>query len=114
DAQRGAVIKEAKNIEFHNVRITTKEGSSLIAENVKDLTIDGVKTLKPIAGKPVIDLNNVEDVFVYNCYPVRGTEVFLALKGKQTQQITMKGNNFKYAQKALVKDDAITESIAVD
>ena len=63
DAQKGATIKEAKNIEFHNVRITTKEGSSVIGENIDGLVIDGVRTFRPITGKPAIDLNNVQNVF---------------------------------------------------
>ena len=57
DAQRGVTIKEAKNIGFHNVTITTTEGSTLVAENVSGLTIDNIKTMKPIAGKPLMDMN---------------------------------------------------------
>jgi polygalacturonase len=114
DAKRGATIKEAKNIEFHNVRITTTEGSAIDAEIVTGLTIDGVKTLRPIAGKPAINLNNVEDVFIYNCYPVRGTDVFLNLKGSKTKQVILKGNNFKNAQKGLVKEDSVSENVVVE
>src|SRR5688500_17555249 len=38
DAEQGAVIRQARGIEFHNVRITTKTGSALATENVSDLT----------------------------------------------------------------------------
>ncbi|MEI6945931.1 glycoside hydrolase family 28 protein [Paraflavisolibacter sp. H34] len=114
DAQTGATIKRAKNIEFHNVRINTKVGSSLVAENVKRLEINGLRTLSPIADKPVIALTDVEDVFVHNCNPVQGTGTFLSLKGKGTSQVTLKSNNFKYAQKPVVKDEAVTEAVAVD
>ena len=114
DAKTGATIKEAKNIEFHNVRITTEMGSAIDAENVTGLTIDGVKTLKPIAGKPAITLNNVEDVFMYNCYPVKGTDVFLNVKGSKTKSVTLKGNNFKNAVKGFVKEDEVGERIEVD
>lgn len=114
DAQTGATIKEAKNIEFHNVRITTKEGSAIIAENVSGLTIDNVKTLNPITGKPAIDLNNVQDVFLYNCNPVKGTDVFLQLKGANTKEITIKGNNFKNALKPLVKEGSVAENVIVE
>ncbi|GAA4736264.1 glycoside hydrolase family 28 protein [Flavisolibacter ginsenosidimutans] len=114
DAQTGAVIKEAKNIELHNVRITTQQGSSINAENVSDLTIDGVKTLKPIAGKPVIDLVNVQNVFLYNCNPVKGTETFLNVRGDKTKTILLKNNNFMYASKPLVKDSNVQEDIKVE
>jgi polygalacturonase len=114
DAETGATIKEARNIEFHNVRITTAKGSSIIAENVKHLEIDGVKTLRPFAGTPVVSINNTEDVFVHNCWPVAGTDVFLQLKGKDTKDVTVKGNNFKYVKNAIAKEDAVTESVVVD
>lgn len=114
DAQTGANIKEARNIEFHNVRITTKQGSSIKAENIKQLEVDGVKTLKPLAGTPVITLNNTENVFLRNCWPVEGTDVFLNLQGKETKNITVKGNNFKYAKTPMQKDASVTETITVE
>ena len=114
DAQTGATIKEGKNIECHNVRITTKAGSAIIAENVNGLTIDNVKTLQPITGKPAIDLNNVQDVFIYNCNPVKGTDVFLQLKGVNTKEITLKGNNFKNASKPLLKDESVIEKVTIE
>lgn len=109
DAKTGATIKEAKNIAFHNVRITTKEGSSIIAENVQQLEIDGVKTLNPISGTPVISLNNTTDVFMHNCSPVAGTDTFMQLKGKGTRSITVKGNNFRHAKNPMLKEDGIEE-----
>jgi len=114
DAESGATIKEARNIEFHNVRITTKKGSSIVAENVKQLEIDGVKTLRPFAGTPVISLNNTQDVFVHDCSPVSGTDVFVELKGKDTKDVTIKGNNFKYVKSAMTKEDAVKENVVVD
>jgi polygalacturonase len=114
DAQKGANIKEANGIEFHNVRITTKEGSSITAENVKGLVIDGVKTLNPIASKPTIDLKNVQDVFVYNAFVDKQTPVYLRVSGNKTKNIVLKNNNFLYAQKPLVKEEDVAETIAVD
>jgi polygalacturonase len=113
DAKTGAVIRNASHISFHNVRITTKEGSSIIAENVSNLTINGVHTLKPLAA-PAITLTNTKDVFVYNCFPLKGTNVFLNVKGSQTSQVTLKGNNFKYVVQPVVKDGSIAEDIAID
>jgi Glycosyl hydrolases family 28 len=114
DAQSGATIKEASNIEFHNVRITTKDGSSLIAENVRGLVIDAVKTLNPINSRPTIDLKNVQDVFVYNCNVDRETSVFLHVGGDKTKNILLKNNRFNYVLKPLVKDNDVAEAIAVE
>ncbi len=113
EAQTGATIKEAKNIEFHNVRITTKQGPSIIGENIRALTIDGLKTLAP-NDKPTIDLTNVQNLFLYNCNVMLPTPVFLSLKGEKTKNITIKNNNFQYALKALSKDVSVQENIAVE
>jgi polygalacturonase len=114
EATTGATIKEAKNIEFHNVRITTETGSSLIAENVTNLTVDNLKTLKPIQGKPIIDLNNVQQVFIYNCNLQSQAETFLTVKGEKTKGVTLKNNNLSYALKPLVKGDEVSEKIVVE
>jgi polygalacturonase len=114
DAKTGATIMEASNISFHNVRITTQQGSSLVAENVSHLTIDNFKTLKPLASKSVIDLNNVQQVFVYNCNVQSSTPVFLTVRGDKTKGVTLKNNNLSYALKPLVKEDAIAERIEVN
>jgi len=114
DAQKGAVIKEAKNIEFHNVRITTTEGSSIMGENINGLIIDGVRTFRPIVGKPAIDLNNVQDVFLYNCNPISGTDVFLQVRGEKTKSVLLKNNNFVNVLKPVVKDATVQEVIRVE
>ncbi|MDB5193642.1 MAG: glycoside hydrolase family 28 protein [Segetibacter sp.] len=112
-AKTGATIKEARNIEIHNVRITTETGSSLNAENVSNLTINNFKTLKPVSGVSNITLNNVQQVFLYNNNLETPTQVFLTVKGDKTKGVTMKNNNLGAALKALVKGDEVEERIEV-
>ncbi|HEY1113063.1 MAG TPA: glycoside hydrolase family 28 protein [Chitinophagaceae bacterium] len=114
EAQTGALIKEAKNIEFHKVRINTKQGPALVAENVTDLEVDGIKTLTPIAGVPVVSLQNVKGLFLYNSSAAPGTDTFLQLKGKETRNIVVKYNNFTNVPKPLVKDAEVEEAISMN
>jgi polygalacturonase len=114
DAKTGATIKEASNIEFHNVRITTETGSALNAENVSNLTINNFKTLRPVSGASTITLNNVQQVFLYNNNLQIPTPVFLTVKGGKTKGVTMKNNNLSAALKAVVKGDEVAERIEVD
>ncbi|HEY1021205.1 MAG TPA: glycoside hydrolase family 28 protein [Flavisolibacter sp.] len=111
EAQQGAIIKDAKNIEFHNVRITTKEGSSLVAENVDGLTVNGFKTLNPVNGKPTITLTNVQNAFLYNNNPVKNTHVFLQVKGGKTSGVQLRNNNFVHVAKPVVKEEEVKEVI---
>jgi polygalacturonase len=113
-AESGIVIKKAKNIELHNITVTTTKGPAVSVENVDGLELDGVKTMKPITGVSAIVLNDVQNVFVHSCWPVIGTETFLQLKGKQTKGIVVKNNNFINATKPLVKADDVNEVVNVD
>jgi polygalacturonase len=114
DAQTGILMKEAKNIELHKVRVNVKQGSALVAENVKDMEIDGVKTLTPLVGVPVVSLQNVQGLYLYNCSPVIGTDQFLQLKGKDTKNITVKYNNFNHVQKPIIKDVEVAEAVSMN
>ena len=114
DAQTGITIREAKNIELHNVRVTTQQGPAIIAEQVKDLTVEGVKTLKPLAGVPLLSFTNVQNLLLYNCAPVAGTDIFLLLKGKDSRGIQVKNNFLKHVQQPIKKDDDITENISME
>ncbi len=112
--ENGIVIKKAKNIEFHNVTVTTTKGPSVTADNVDGLELDGIKTMKPIAGIPAVVLTDVQNMFMHSCWPVTGTETFLQLKGKQTKNIVVKNNNFINVAKPLVKADDVVEVVNID
>ncbi len=114
DAQKGASIKEASGIEFHNVRITAKEGSALKAENVNGLVIDGVRALSPIVDGAPIDLKNVQKVYVYNCNVDRESGLFLHVSGDKTSKVVIKNNNLQYVMRPLLKGSDVREEIKVE
>jgi Glycosyl hydrolases family 28 len=92
EAETGIVIKNAKDIELHNVRVNTKTGSALQADKVERLDIDGLVSAKPIVDVPLIKLNNVQDVLVRNCWPFAGTKIFATINGAETKNVKL-GNN---------------------
>lgn len=114
ETETGIIMKNAENIELHNVRINTGKGSSLVAENVKDLIIDGVRNLKPIVGVATVLLMDVQNAFIYNNSPIAGTDSYVELKGGNTKEINFKGNNFKFVKQALIKSKEVDQLIAVD
>jgi hypothetical protein len=114
DAQTGITIREAKNIAFHQVRVTTKQGPALTAENLTGLEVDGLKTFNPIKDIPMLSLVNVQDAYIHNCLPVSGTDLFISAKGKDTRDIVIKNNQLKFVQRPLLKEATITENITVE
>ena len=109
-AKTGFTIKEAKNIEFHNVQVNTASGPAISAENVNNLEIEGVKTYTPQVGVPVVHLTNVDDAFVYNSFPRPGTEIFLKLSGEKTKNIALEGNNFRHVKTPVLKEKEVTQT----
>ncbi len=92
EAETGIVIKNAKDIELHNVRVNTKTGSALQAEKTERLDVDALLSAKPIAGVPIIKLLNVQDVLIRNCWPFKGTSTFAEIKGADTKNVKMSNN----------------------
>ncbi len=92
EAETGIVIKNAKDIELHNVRVNTKNGSALIAEKVERLDVDGLLSARPVAGMPLIKLNNVQDVLLRNCWLFNGTKIFAAINGADTKNVKLANN----------------------
>ena len=92
ETETGIVMKNAKDIELHNVRVNTKTGSALEAEKVERLDIDGLLNAKPIADMPLIKLTNVQDVMLRNCWPFKGTKIFATINGTETKNVKLSNN----------------------
>jgi hypothetical protein len=92
EAETGIVIKNAKDIELHNVRVNTKTGSAITVDKTQRLDIDGLTSAKPITDVPLIKLNNVQDVLLRNCWPFNGTKIFAAINGAETKNVKLLNN----------------------
>jgi len=88
-AEEGFTGETATNIRFHNIDFTTKKGASIKFENSKNLILDNVRSAAPLTGQAVIDLNNMENVFITNNFPLVKTDVF----SKITNSNVLWGNN---------------------
>jgi polygalacturonase len=94
NAKTGFTIKDAKNIEFHNVQVNVEQGPGLHAEKTENLEISGFKTLHPLADIPFIDVNNVQNLQLYNCFPLAGMNPFIKISGKSSKNVMIQNNNF--------------------
>jgi hypothetical protein len=103
ETKTGFTLKDAKDIEFHNVTVNTESGPVITATTTEGLEIDGVKTTKPHARTPVIDLGKVKRVFVRGCTAVPETETFLRVDENSVDEIALEGNNLKAAKTAVEK-----------
>lgn len=95
EAERGITIKNANDIQLHNVRVNTKQGSALKVYNTQRLLISGFENAKPLQDKPVIVLNNTKNVLVQQSWPFDGAGKYLEISGEHTRNINLKDNLFK-------------------
>ena len=109
-SDKGFTIKDAEDIEFHNVRVDTKSGPVIQAENTKYLEIDGVKTNTPHESVPLIDLLNVENAFIHDCYQSRETDWLLKLDGENTKDINLGNNNLTHIKTTFIKTEQVHEA----
>ncbi len=92
EAETGIMMKNATDIELHNVRVNTKKGAALQVENVKRLTIDALLSAKPVTNVPLFKLTNVQDVLVHNCRPFGSTKIFAEIKGGDSKKVIWSNN----------------------
>jgi len=114
DAQTGITIKEAKDIELHQVSVTTQQGPAVSATRVSGLELDGLQIPRPLTGTPAVAFANVADAFIHGCHPVSGTTVFLKASGAGTKGIVLRSNAFERTAKPVEKDTDVTEAITID
>jgi len=114
DAKKGFECINVNNLEFHNLTINAENGPVLQAENIRNLEIEGVKTLAPSHKTPTILLKNVSNVFVHNANPLPGTGNYLNISGKQSENIVVSGNNFHNVKTAVTTSSDVPKGAVLE
>ena len=102
DAETGFKITDARDVSFQHVTVNTTKGPALVADKTIGLDLSGFTMLKPLAKTPVIDLFDVQQVFIHGCIAPPGTTAFVRVQEKFATELTLEGNNFKAAKDALI------------
>ncbi len=111
DAARGFSCHNARELRLHDVRIESSEGPALSAKNVASLEINGFYSSSPHTGTAVIELDQVEDVFVHGCYASRGTSRFLKVSGNRSSNIMLRANNLGHVPQRVVLAEGLNPAI---
>lgn len=86
----GLETSPIEKVRFEQMTITSKKG--VIVKNAKDLTFDAVKITS--AESPVFDLANANEVRISNCLANEGLSPFLRLQGRESGQIEIESCDF--------------------
>ncbi|MFV0521688.1 MAG: glycoside hydrolase family 28 protein [Mangrovibacterium sp.] len=83
EAKTGFHAELGNDIEFHNVDIATEKGASLTVRNCKRVVLDDVRSKNPHQDSYVIEVEDTENVFLWNNYPRVATPRYI--KGDSSQ-----------------------------
>lgn len=89
-AEEGFTAKTATNIQFHNVDLAVKKGASFAFTDCKDIVLDNIRSKAPLKDQPIVELTNVKNGFINNCFQITPADVF----AKITDSEVIWGNNF--------------------
>ncbi len=93
-AEKGFEVLNAKDLSFHDIRISNQDGSLLSAENVSGLVLDFVKTSTDSQENSAVLLTDCSNVFVNNSMASAGAGAFLTVKGSKSSDIVLGFNDF--------------------
>ncbi len=110
----GVSIKDGKRIELHDVTINASLGAAIEIESSSDIEIDGFKTYDHQEGRPSIELNDVENVFIRDSRATEETDVFLKVSGENSKSIFMTDNFLNSAEVPVQVAPEVKESIILE
>jgi polygalacturonase len=90
--RRGLTGAYTDGLELHNVQLNVESGPAFQMTHSVNLEFDDVSTRKPIAGTPVIRLEDTPGAVVRNSRAYPGTGVFLSTPDGELKNVVFEGN----------------------
>jgi polygalacturonase len=90
--RRGLTGAYTNDLELHNVQLNVESGPAFQMTHSTNLEFDDVSTRKPIAGTPVIRLEDTPGAVVRNSRAYPGTSVFLSTPEGELKGVVFEGN----------------------
>ena len=98
----GLYCRHADGIRISNCEIRSTRPDArpaLVFDEVADLTIERFSVDRSQGARPIIDFMNVQKAIVRDCTAPPGTDVYLGVKGSQSQKISLQDSDLKQAKR---------------
>jgi polygalacturonase len=109
-AEIGAACTNAVGLVLDTMTINAQKGPALTADSVSEMEIYRVTTRKPLAGTPVVRLQNVNNAVVQSCTAAQGTDTFLEVSGSANKDISLFANRLSRAAREVAFVEGAAES----
>jgi polygalacturonase len=97
----GFVCDHSSDVELHQVRVGAESGSAFVFDLVDGLELDGVTSMAPLPGNPVLDLKECRRVWLHGSRAAPGTNVFLRVTGAEAGSLHLADNDLSAAKVAV-------------
>jgi polygalacturonase len=96
--------------DVHLATDSPDERPALVAEEVTDLDLMGIRGHPTSGDRAVVHLTNARRVFIHGTRALPGTGAFLRLGGDKTEKVHVLGNDLSEARLAFALDDNVDKS----
>ncbi|WBL23393.1 glycoside hydrolase family 28 protein [Zunongwangia sp. HRR-M8] len=112
-SEEGFYISVTKNVEFHDVSVTTKMGPSFEFLNSENIVLDNIESENPLKNTPVIKIENIKNIVVRNTAMFMPFDLFLSVSGEKTKNVYLSGNILPKANKISEMGKEISNNVII-
>jgi hypothetical protein len=112
----GFFCRHVEDIKFQNVKLETSTPDhrhAIVFDDVEQAVIESFDAPYTAGAAGVISLNDSRHVYIRNCQPPTGTELFLDVRGSRTKNILLSANDLSGVKNIIRKAADTPESAVV-
>jgi hypothetical protein len=112
----GFFCRHAKNIKFQNVKLDTSTPDhryAIVFDDVEHANVESLDVSYTAGSPGTIRLDESRYVYIRNCQPQSGTELFLDIRGSRSQNIVLFANDLSGVKEIVRKTANVPESAVV-
>jgi len=112
----GFFCRHVKNLKFQNVKLNTSTSDyrhAIVFDDVEHAVVDSLDSPYAAGSAGIIRLNNSKDIYVRNCQPPKGTELYLDISGSKTNNIVLFANDLSGIKRIISMSSDTSEKAVV-
>jgi hypothetical protein len=112
----GFFCRHVKNLKFHNIKLKTSAPDhryAIVFNDVEHAVVESLDAPYAADSAGMIRLDDSRHVYIRNCQPPVGTELFLDIRGPRTKNIVLFASDLSGVKEIAHKASDVPESVVV-
>jgi polygalacturonase len=110
----GFFVRHVRGLRLHHVEISGQRGAAFRVIDSSDVELSGCATRTPDLNHPIVQLDNVDHVFVHGCRALPDASVFLLVDGERSADIVLRSNHLSCPQPVALGADVRSDAVWSD